>query len=529
MRPLLPSLARTSAEKDAYARRYLIALTVTLATILLTLDVTIVSVAVPAMMGNLGATLDEVAWVTTGFVLASVIVLPISSWLSDWFGRRNYFALSILVFTAASLMCGLASSLEGLVFWRVIQGLAGGGLVSTAQVALLETFPPAEVGAGMSIWGIGLMLGPAIGPPFGGWLTETFSWPWIFYVNLPLGALALLLALIYVPDSRFARKPEKVDFLGLILLAVGVGCLQAFLERGERLDWFASREIVAYALICPMSLGLLVWHELRCAHPVVDVRVFANRQFAVSMVIMLIVGLCGTTYIFAFPVLMQGIHGYSAAQAGLAILPFTLGNLAGFIVTGKLISRPGLDLRWFIALGILLAGVGYWQHSHLTSASSAADVLLAQLILGIGPPIGLLSMTALSTATLPQRQVAGGNGLINFARQLGGSLGIALFATLVAHFHAVSRGELVRHVNAFAAGAREQLALLKGLAIAHGTPVAAASRKALLLLNMEVNHQAQIIAFNQSMAFLAVCVAATALAVPLLATGRATGAASPSH
>lgn len=529
MKPLLPALARATSPDAAYAHRYLMAITVTLATVLLTLDVTIVSVAAPAMMGNLGATLDEVAWVTTGFVLASVIVLPISSWLGDWFGRRNYFALSVLLFTVASLMCGFSSSLESLVFWRVVQGLAGGGLVSTAQVALIETFPPKEVGIGMAIWGIGLMIGPAIGPPLGGWLTETLSWPWIFYVNVPIGAVALVLALMYVPDSRFARKPEKVDFWGLLLLAAGIGCLQALLERGERLDWLASREIIAYCVICPLALGLLVWHELRCAHPVVNIRVFANRQFTVSMLLMATVGLAGTTYIFAFPVLLQTLHNYSAAQAGMAILPFMLGSIGGFVITGKLISIPGLDLRWIVALGAILAGLGYWQHSYLTGDSGGADFILAQLTIGIGQPMGMLSMTALSTATLRQEQVAGGNGLINFARQLGGSLGIALFATLVTHFNSVSRGELIRHINVFSDAAKEHLAMFQSLVISHGAPLTTASRKALLLLEMEVGHQARIIAFNQTMAIFAFGIAAIALAAPLLTTGRATGPKSPSH
>lgn len=529
MKSIFPALARTATSEEMYARRYLIAITVTLATVLLTLDVTIVSVAVPAMMGNLGATLDEVAWVTTGFILASVIVLPISSWLGDWFGRRNYFSLSVLVFTGASMMCGLSTSLEQLVFWRVVQGMAGGGLVSSAQVALIDSFPPRELGIGMAIWGTGLMLGPAIGPPLGGWLTETLSWPWIFYVNLPLGAIALVLALMYVPDSPSAKKPEKVDFVGLLLLALGVGCLQALLERGEHLDWLASREVVAYCVIVPLALALLAWHELRCPHPVVNVRVFSNRQFAVSMLLMAMVGLAGTTYIFAFPVLLQSIHGYSAVQAGVAILPFMLGSILGFVITGKLCSIPGLDQRWLVAAGALLAGYGYWQHSFLTGDSAAADFILPQLSLGLGQPLGLLAMTALSTATLRHDQVPGGNGLINFARQLGGSLGVALFATSVAHFHGASRGELIRHVSTFSDEVAARLALFQNLVVSHGTPLAVAPRKALMLLDMQVNLQAQIVAFNQTMAVFALGIAGVVLAIPFLTTGRPVSAAELSH
>lgn len=529
MKPLLPALARTTDPRAAYAKRYVIAIIVTMATVLLTLDVTIVSVAVPSMMGNLGATLDEIAWVTTGYILASVIVLPISGWLGDWFGRRNYFCLSILLFTFASVMSGLSSTLGELVFWRLIQGLAGGGLISTAQVVLIEIFPPLELGVGMSIWGTGMIIGPAIGPPLGGWLTEVLSWPWIFYVNLPVGALTLLLALMYVPDSRFAKKPEKVDVIGLVLLIVGVGCLQALLERGERLDWLASREVIAYCVVCPVALVLLVIHELRCPHPVVNVRLFANRQFSASLLLMIMVGIAGTTYIFAFPVMLQTIHGYSAVKAGLAILPFMLGNIFGFIITGKLLSRPKIDLRWLLVLGSLLVFVGYWQHTHTTGASAVSDFLWAQLIFGVGQPIGMLAMTALSTATLPREQVAGGNGLVNFARQMGGSLGIALFATFLSHFHGTSRGELLRHVNSFSEIATSRLAHYRDFLISHGTPLTTAPQKAMLLLDMEVNREAQVIAFNQTMGVFAFIILFFVLAVPLLSTGRTSAKVEPVH
>lgn len=520
MKPLLPALARTTTPEAAYAHRFLITITVTLATVLLTLDMTVVAVAIPSMMGNLGATLDEIAWVSTGYILASVIMLPISSWMADWFGRRNYYALSILVFTLASLMCGLSSSLEQLVFWRLVQGLAGGGLLSTAQVTLMDVFPPAEVGVGLAIWGTGLMLGPSIGPPFGGWLTETLSWPWVFYVNLPVGTLVLVMTLMFVPDSRFARKPEKIDFLGLVLLVVGVGCLQALLERGERLDWLDSREILAYCFICPISLVVLMWHELRCPHPILHVRVFGNQQFRVSVLLLGMTGFSTITYGFAFPVLMQTVYGYSAVQAGWAIMPCVGASIVGFFVAGKLTSRPGLDLRWPIALGSLVTGIGYWEHTYFTSSSSASDVVLAQLMIGLGQPLSMLPTIALGSATLRKEQVAGANALINFGRQLGGSLGVALFATLLAHFHGLGRGELIRHATAFADAAQVHLTLFRQLVVSHGTPATTAPRQALKLLDMEVGHQAHIIAFNQSMAVFALCVIASAFLVLLLTVGR---------
>src|SRR5262249_35985792 len=235
---------------------------------------------IPHMMGNLGATLDQIAWVSTGYIVANVIVLPITGWLSAFFGRRRYFAGSIALFTLASFLCGSSHSLGALVTWRILQGLGGGALLSTAQAVLYEVFPPEEYGTAMAIFGVGVMVGPTLGPTLGGYITDTLSWPWIFYINLPFGVLALLMTLAYVKDSRFARRIERVDWLGLFLLALGVGTLQAMLERGERLDWFASREVIAYAVTSAVSVAAFVWHELTTAHPVVDLRILKSRQLA---------------------------------------------------------------------------------------------------------------------------------------------------------------------------------------------------------------------------------------------------------
>src|SRR5437773_5505134 len=239
----LTSVGAPAAYADRYANRYIIAITVTLAAIMELIDTSIVNVAIPHMMGNLGATLDQIAWVSTGYIVANVIVLPITGWLSSFFGRRRYFAGSIALFTIASYFCGNSHSLVELVAWRIVQGLGGGALLSTAQATLYEVFPPNEYGTAMAIFGVGVMVGPTLGPTLGGYITDVFSWPWIFYINLPVGLVALLLTLTFLRDSRYARRIERVDGMGLVLLALGVGTLQTMLERGERLDWFASGEV----------------------------------------------------------------------------------------------------------------------------------------------------------------------------------------------------------------------------------------------------------------------------------------------
>src|SRR3989441_680974 len=252
----MPALAGA----DRYKNRYIIAVTVSLASVLELLDTSIVNVAIPHMMGNLGATLDQIAWVSTGYIVANVIVLPITGWLSAYFGRQRYFAGSIALFTLASFMCGNAGSLGALVFWRIVQGFGGGALLSTSQAILYEEFPREEYGTAMAIFGVGVMVGPTLGPTVGGWITDTYGWPWIFYINIPFGMLALALTMSYIQDSRHQERAERVDYVGLLLLAAGIGTLQTMLERGERLDWFASGQIRFLAIASVVSLIAFVRH-----------------------------------------------------------------------------------------------------------------------------------------------------------------------------------------------------------------------------------------------------------------------------
>src|SRR6266699_640623 len=312
---VLPAGALSGVD-DRYKYRYLIAITVSLASVLELLDTSIVNVAIPHMMGNLGATLDQIAWVSTGYIVANVIVLPITGWLSAYFGRRRYFAASITLFTIASFFCGNAHSLETLVFWRIVQGLGGGALLSTSQAILYEEFPRSEYGTAMAIFGVGVMVGPTLGPTLGGYITDAFGWPWIFYINIPFGMLALALTLSFINDSRYQEKAEKVDFLGLALLAVGIGTLQTMLERGERLDWFDSREVITYGLVSAVSLIAFVWHELTTEHPVVDLRILQSRQLSVGVVFGGVLGICLYATVFVLPVYLQNLQNFTAEQTG---------------------------------------------------------------------------------------------------------------------------------------------------------------------------------------------------------------------
>ena len=374
------SAVHARAYDEAYRNRWIIAITVTFASILEILDTSIVNVAIPHMMGTLGATLDEIAWVSTGYIVANVIVLPITGWLSAYFGRQRYFAGSIAIFTVASFMCGNAHTLNALILWRIVQGLGGGALLSTSPAIHYEVFPPEEYGQAMAIFGVGVMVGPTLGPTLGGYITDTFSWPWIFYINLPFGVAAFLLSINYIKNSRFAQKLGDTDWLGLFLLAVGIGTLQTLLERGQRLDWFASKEIVAYAIISPVTLGWFIWHELTTEHPVIDLRIMGNRQFGTGALLGGILGICLYATVFVLPVYLQQLQHFTANQTGLVILPGALASAVTMVIMARLLGK--VDARLIASFGAAAFALSMWQWSHFTTDSGQTDFFWPLILRG---------------------------------------------------------------------------------------------------------------------------------------------------
>jgi len=492
---LNPALSRPNDAADPYAHRHLIAITVTLAAIMELIDTSIVNVAIPHMMGSLGATLDQIAWVSTGYIVANVIVLPITGWLSALFGRRRYFAGSIALFTIASFLCGNSHTLGELVLWRIVQGLGGGALLSTAQAVLYEVFPPQEYGTAMAIFGVGVMVGPTLGPTLGGYITDTLSWPWIFYINLPFGVVALLMTLTYLRDSRFARRIVSVDWMGLGLLAVGVGALQTMLERGERLDWFASREIVTYAVGSAAALVAFVWHELSTEHPVVDLRILKSRQLAVGVAFGGMLGVCLYGTVFILPVYLQSLQGFTANQTGLVILPGALASALTMAVTGRLARK--FDARVGVVIGAAIFLFAMWQMSHYTTLSGRQDFVWPMIWRGVGLGLIFVPLTNLALADLPMEKIPNGTGLFNLLRQLGGSVGIALTATLVSRFEANHHAALAEHITRFNDAARDRIAGITGSLIAHGVVPGVAERQAIAIINAQVTRQALMLSFER--------------------------------
>ncbi len=457
------------------------------------LDTSIANVALDHIRGSLSAGVDEVTWVLTSYLVANGVVLPLTGWLGRLLGRTRFFVGSIVLFTASSVLCGLAPSLPVLVLFRLVQGLAGGALIPTSQTILRETFPPQEQGMAMAVWGIGLMFGPIAGPTLGGWITDNLSWRWIFFINLPIGALAVLLcraALSDPPDLRPVRG--RLDFFGLLLLVVWVGALQIVLDKGEREDWFNSSLIVWLSLAAAAGLAAFVLRELRAESPVVDLRVLRNRSFAVGTALMALMafGLYGS--ITMLPLYTQFVLGYTAWLAGLALAPGGVGTLLMMPVAGRLTNR--VDTRFIVAVGALLTAMSMFQVSRLTGEVSFAQVLWPRFLQGLGMGLMFVPLSTATLATVPRSEIANASGLFNLMRNIGGSVGIAVATTWLGRGSQVHQSYLASHVDPYHLAARQALGEAARLAAGAG-PAGSGMLQGLALLYEMVQRQALLLSF----------------------------------
>ncbi len=514
-------------DTDRYAHKYLIAFAVTMASMLELIDTSIVNVAIPHMMGNLGATLDEISWVSTGYIIANVIVIPMSGWLSAYFGRRRYFAGSIMLFVVASFLCGAATTLGGLILWRVIQGIGGGALLSTSQSLLYESFPPEEAGTGMAIFGVGVMVGPTLGPTLGGWIVDNFSWPWIFYINVPLGIVAALLTLAYVRDALHQERASTVDGTGIILLALCVGSLQWMLERGERLDWFESRFVTALLVTSVTSGVALIWRELTIKEPIINFRVLKSRQLSAGVSFAAFLGLALYGSVFILPVFLQTLHGYTAWQTGRVILPGALASAATMAVVGRNSQR--LDARYTVVAGALLFMWSMWLLSRLTLDTGIAELFWPLILRGVGLGLIFVPLTNAAMADLPVRDLAQGTGMFNLLRQLGGSLGIAIMATLLQRFTREQKAVLTDHVMAYAPDTQARLTIITRGLMSRGMDLITAKQQALAVIDRQIGAQASVLAFSKIYLLSGVLLLSALPLMLLFKTGRARGAMGPVH
>jgi len=501
--------------------KWLVALTVMLPVFIQIMDTSVVNVALPHIQGSLSAGLDEVTWSLTSYLAANAVIIPITGWLASVLGRKRYLLLSLLLFTGSSMACGAAPSLEVLVLARVIQGLGGGGLQPLSQAILLETFPPAERGMAMAMFGMGIVIAPIMGPVVGGWITDNWSWREIFYINLPVGLVAVAMAMLFVKDPPYIRRGEvHIDRWGLFLLCVGLGCLQIVLDKGEREDWFNSSYIVTLSLVSAIALIVFIWNELRVEHPVVDLRVFRDRSFAAGNAIMFMgfFALFGTLVLL--PLYLQKLMNYTALWAGLVLGP---GGVASFVImpfVGAVLKR-GLNPSNLLALGLGVAAFSIWLMSRFNLDAGFWAIAEPRLLLGVGMGLFFVPLSTATFMRIRNEEMGNATAVFNVLRNLGQSFGVAVSTTVLAQRAQVHQSFLVERITPFdPAFQGSHQRLLEWLRAFH--PDMARTEGVLGLIYKEVIRQANMLAFNDAFWILA-CV--TALLVPLTLLLRAPKAA----
>ena len=433
-----------ASENGVPLHRGMITGTVMVASILQSLDNTIANVALPHMQGSLSATGEQMTWVLTSYIVAAAIITPLTGWLADRFGRKPLFLVSIIGFTLASALCGLAESLGQIVLFRVLQGAFGAALIPMSQAVLFDVYPPAQHGRAMAIWGIGVVLGPTLGPMLGGWLTDNYSWRWVFYINVPFGALAVAGVLAYFPDTQHERK--GFDFFGFAVLSLAVGTLQVLLDRGPSQDWFNSTEIRIEALVCALAFYLFATHTLTAERPFIRLALYKDRNFLTGNILVFLVGIVLFATLALLPPLMQGLMGYSVLQAGLATAPRGAGTLLAMLFIGRLVGR--FDARLIIGSGFLLTAVSLWMMTHFSMQMPMDSLIWSGALQGLGTGIVYVPMAALTFATLSPVFRNEGTALSNLIRNIGSSIGISAVQALFVRNTQVAHASLAAHVTA---------------------------------------------------------------------------------
>ena len=431
------------------SRRVVITITAIICALLEIVDTTIVNVALNDMRGTLGATLSEVGWVVTAYAIGNVIIVPMTSWLSQQFGRRNYFAASIMLFTLFSFLCGQATGIWELVAFRFLQGVGGGALLVTSQTIITESYPPEKRGMAQAIYGLGVIIGPTLGPPLGGYIVDHATWPLIFYINIPIGIIAALLTLQYVRSPKYSEKSSvaDIDWIGIGLLAVAVGSLQYVLEKGQDDDWFNSGTIIYFSIAAVLGLYFFLWRELTYRKPIVELRVLKNGNLRVGTILSFIMGfgLYGSTFII--PLYTQSILGWTAQQAGMLMVPAALTTAVMMPFIGAMLQR-GVPHQYLAAGGMLLFAVfTIWGYLILTPNNSADDFFWMLIVRGVAMGMLFIPVTTLSLSTLKGLQIGQGAAFTGMMRQLGGSFGIALITTYISRQNAFHRSDLVTKLD----------------------------------------------------------------------------------
>jgi DHA2 family multidrug resistance protein len=474
---------------------WLVAIAVMFATFMEVLDTTVVNVSLPHIASSMSATTDEATWALTSYLVANAIILPMTGWLAGRFGRKNLLLLSTTGFTLASFLCGIAPNLAALVIFRILQGATGGALQPLSQAVLLESFKPEERGRAMGFWGVGIVVAPILGPVVGGWLTENYSWRWVFYINLPVGLLALFMTRMFVFDPPYLRQRQSsgIDYWGMGLLVVGIGALQFVLDKGQQEDWFASTMITTLAIISAIALVALVVYELRTAYPIVDLRLFKDRSYSVGVFLMTVLGFALYGSLVLLPIMLQTLFGYSSLAAGEAMAPRGVGSLFMMPVVGMLTAF--IDPRKLLVSGLVIGGGTMLWLGNLNLEAGYWDFVWPQLLQGLGMSLLFVPLTTVSMATISPERMGYATSLFNLMRNIGGGIGIAVTGTMLARRRQAFGSLLGEHVSLFDPTTNQVLAQLKAAFLARTGDAVAATNQAYVVLYGMVQRQAAMVSF----------------------------------
>jgi DHA2 family multidrug resistance protein len=488
-------------------RPWLIAASVMLATFMEVLDTSVASVALPHIAGSLSAGVDEATWVLTGYLISNAIVLPSTGWFSNFFGRKQYQIISITLFALASALCGASTSLAMLVTARVIQGAAGGGLQPVSQAILLESFPREKHGVAMAVYGLGIILAPLLGPALGGWITDQYSWRWVFYINIPVSIAAVLMIRAFVEDPPYARRERNlpIDYVGFGFLALWLGTFQIILDKGQEADWFAAYWVRGFAAVSAVSMLVFIIHELRSKHPLVDLHVLRNRNLAVGTFLIGVIGVViyGTTTLL--PLFLQDLLGYTAYNSGLAVSPRGIGALFSLVIAGLLIGK--IDSRVLVVVGLGIRSLSLFMLGHLNMEIGIWNVVWPNIINGFANGFLFVPLTTMTMGTLSNEEMGRGTGLYSLTRNMGASFGVCLVTTLLVRDSQRHQNVLVSHLTPLDPPFRQLLIRLEQfLALKPG--IAPAVQRAYGLIYGMLRQQSSLLAYVDDfrlLAFLTLC------------------------
>lgn len=476
---------------------WIIALTVTLATFMEVLDTSVANVALPHIAGSLSAGQDESTWVLTSYLVSNAIILPMSGWLSNRIGRKRFYMSCVALFTVSSFLCGLAPTLGSLIFFRVLQGVGGGGLQPSEQAILADTFEPAKRGMAFAVYGMAVVLAPAIGPTLGGWITDNFNWRWIFLINIPVGIISLLLTNRLISDPPYMKELKqtgiKVDYIGLGLLALGLGAMQVVLDKGQRDDWFGSNFIVIMTSICVVSLIAVIFWEWHHKDPIIDLHLFRERSFAIGNLLMFMVGFALLSSTVLIPQFLQSLLGYTAQEAGLALMPGGFAILLSMPLVGFLLGR--FDARRLLLFGLPMLSFSLFHMTRFDITVDFRTVATARIFQAIGLAFLFVPINTAAYGSIPKGKNNAASGLINLSRNIGGSVGISFVTTMLARRAQFHQTNLVEHINP---GSGKFQAMLEGathMFISRGSSAHEAARQAYALVSNLVDQQATMLAY----------------------------------